>query len=166
MNAAEVVERLDLRPHPEGGHYRETFRHSPAGGGRGAMTAILYLLQAGEVSAWHRVDAAEIWHFHAGAALELSISEDGRESRPHLLGPDLATGEQPQVTVPAGAWQSAASRGAWTLVGCTVGPAFEFEGLELAPEDGRPAGSLATRTSRSAEKGLSHAPPDAGPRSR
>ena len=138
MNAAEVIERLDLRPHPEGGHYRETFRHSPAGGGRGAMTAILYLLQAGEVSGWHRVDAAEIWHFHAGAPLELSISEDGRATRTHLLGSDIASAEQPQVRVPAAAWQSAASRGAWTLVGCTVGPASEFGGLELAPQGWTP----------------------------
>ncbi len=140
MDGAEVIERLDLRPHPEGGHYRETFRHVPAGGGRGAMTAILYLLEAGEVSAWHRVDAAEIWHFHGGAPLALSISEDGRDPRTQLLGPDLATGEQPQVIVPAGAWQSAESRGAWTLVGCTVGPAFEFEGFELAPEGWAPDG--------------------------
>ncbi len=138
MEAAEVVERLDLRTHPEGGHYRETFRHVPAGGGRGAMTAILYLLEAGEVSAWHRLDAAEIWHFHAGAPLALSISEDGRALGTHRLGAALATGEQPQVTVPAGAWQSAESLGAWTLAGCTVGPAFEFEGFELAPQGWAP----------------------------
>lgn len=137
MDAAEVIERLDLLPHPEGGHFRETFRHLPGGGGRGAMTAILYLLEAGDVSAWHRVDAAEIWHFHAGAPLALSISEDGRGLRTHRLGADLATGEQPQVTVRAGAWQSAETR-AWTLVGCTVGPAFEFEGFELAPEGWEP----------------------------
>jgi len=138
MDAAEVVERLDLRPHPEGGHFRETFRHAPAGGGRGAMTAILYLLEGREVSAWHRVDAAEIWHFHAGAPLALSVAEDGLALRTHRLGADLASGEQPQVTVPAGAWQSAESRGAWTLVSCTVGPAFEFEGFELAPEAWQP----------------------------
>ena len=138
MDAAEVVARLGLRPHPEGGHFRETFRHVAPGGGRGAMTAILYLLEAGEVSARHSVDAAEIWHFHAGAPLALSISEDGRAPRTHLLGSDLATGEQPQSTVPAGAWQSAQSRGAWTLVGCTVGPAFEFAGFELAPEGWEP----------------------------
>jgi predicted cupin superfamily sugar epimerase len=144
MDAAEVIERLDLLPHPEGGHFRETFRHLPAGGGRGAMTAILYLLEAGDVSAWHRVDAAEIWHFHAGAPLALSISEDGRGLRTHRLGADLATGEQPQVTVRAGAWQSAETRGGWTLVGCTVGPAFEFEGFELAPE-GVGTGRMSTR---------------------
>jgi uncharacterized protein len=138
MNAAAVIRALELKPHPEGGHYRETFRDTPAGGGRGAMTAIYYLLQAGEVSAWHRVDAAEIWHFHAGAPLRLSLSKDGRSTETFDLGPDVAAGERPQAVVPPGCWQSAASKGDWTLVGCTVGPAFEFAGFELAPRGWTP----------------------------
>lgn len=139
MQAAdEIIRKLGLAPHPEGGHFRETFRHVPAEGGRGAMTAIYFLLKSGEVSHWHRVDAAEIWHYHAGAPLDLSISADGRESVTHRLGTDLAAGEAPQVVVPEGAWQSARSRGAWTLVGCTVGPAFDFAGFELAPKGWTP----------------------------
>jgi hypothetical protein len=133
MSAASIIRALDLRPHPEGGHYRETFRHAPPSGGRGAMTAIYYLLQRGEISAWHRVDAAEIWHFYAGAPLALSLSSDGKQTSTIRLGPDITAGEQPQAIVPAGCWQSAESRGDWTLVGCTVGPAFDFAGFEMAP---------------------------------
>ncbi|MBI3452225.1 MAG: cupin domain-containing protein [Rhodospirillales bacterium] len=136
--ARAIIDRLGLGPHPEGGHYRETFRHRDAGGARGAMTAIYYLLPAGEVSAWHRVDAAEIWHFYAGAALELTLSPDGRTTELHRLGPDIAAGERPQVTVPPGCWQTARSLGGWTLVGCTVGPAFEFSGFEMAPRGWQP----------------------------
>jgi uncharacterized protein len=134
-----MIARLGLEPHREGGHFRETHRHRPEGGGRGAMTAILYLLAAGEVSHWHRVDAAEVWHFHAGAPLELSISADGRTVERHTLAPGLSAGESPQVVVPPHAWQSARSTGAWTLAGCTVGPAFEFAGFELAPPGWEPA---------------------------
>jgi uncharacterized protein len=137
-DAATIIARLGLQPHPEGGHYRETYRHADPGGGRGAMTSIYFLLQAGEVSHWHRVDAAEIWHFHAGAPLALSLSPDGRALATHHLGPDLAAGHAPQVIVPPQCWQSAVSRGAWTLVGCTVGPAFDFAGFELAPRGWRP----------------------------
>ena len=128
-----IIRRLALQPHPEGGHYRETYRHVPEDGGRGAMTAIYFLLRAGEVSHWHRVDAAEIWHFYAGAPLELAIAEAGSKPEVHVLGPDLAAGAAPQIIVPQGAWQSARSRGDWTLAGCTVGPAFDFAGFELAP---------------------------------
>jgi predicted cupin superfamily sugar epimerase len=138
MNAAEIIARLGLRPHPEGGHYRETFRDRPDGGGRGAMTAIYFLLQEGEKSAWHRVDAAEIWHYYAGDPLSVLISTDGRSMTTHTLGPDLAAGQSPQVMVPPGAWQAAESRGAWTLVGCTVGPAFEFTGFEMAAKTWEP----------------------------
>jgi predicted cupin superfamily sugar epimerase len=137
-DTATLIERLALAPHPEGGHFRETFRDLPEDGERGAMTAILYLLGEGEVSAWHRIDAAEVWHFHAGAPLELSVSDDGRIRRPYRLGTDVHAGEEPQVTVPAHAWQSARSTGAWSLVGCTVGPAFEFAGFELAREGWEP----------------------------
>lgn len=138
MSPDAIIRALDLKPHPEGGHYRETFRDTPPGGGRGAMTAIYYLLQAGEVSAWHRVDAAEIWHFHAGSPLRLSLSRDGRSSETVDLGPDVTAGERPQAVVPPSCWQSATSLGAWTLVGCTVGPAFEFSGFELAPRGWAP----------------------------
>ncbi len=136
MEADEIIARYRLAPHPEGGHYRETFRAPAAGGGRGAVTSICYLLKAGEVSAWHRVDAVEIWNFHAGDALRLALSPDGVETASHRLGVDA--GAEPQVAVPAGAWQSARSEGAWTLVGCTVAPAFTFAGFELAPPGWRP----------------------------
>lgn len=133
LSADEIISRLDLQPHPEGGHYRETWRAGAGPGERAAGTAIYFLLKAGEVSHWHRVDAAEIWHWYAGAALELNISEDGRESRSATLGAALEDGQSPQIIVPAGAWQSARSLGDWTLVGCTVSPGFEFSGFELAP---------------------------------
>ncbi len=138
MNAADIIRALDLQPHPEGGHYRETFRDRPPSGGRGAMTAIYYLLRAGEVSAWHRVDAAEIWHYYAGAPLLLTLSPDGRDTTSARLGPDIGAGERPQILVPPGCWQTARSLGDWTLVGCTVGPAFEFSGFELAPPGWQP----------------------------
>ena len=138
MSADAIIRALDLQPHPEGGYFRETFRHVPPQGGRGAMTAIYYLLKAGEVSAWHRVDAAEIWHFYAGAPLTLSLSKDGAQLERIELGPDVGAGERPQAVVPAGCWQSARSRGDWTLVGCTVGPAFECAGFELAPRGWSP----------------------------
>lgn len=141
-DAETIIAALRLWPHPEGGHYRETFRDHPPGGGRGTMTAIYYLLARGERSHWHRVDAAEIWHYYAGAALALSISADGKTSTAHRLGAAIAKGEQPQFTVPAHAWQSAESLGDWTLVGCTVGPAFEFSGFELAPPGWAPGDIL------------------------
>jgi predicted cupin superfamily sugar epimerase len=131
LDAASVIRALDLRPHPEGGHYRETGRDVPADGGRGAATAILFLLAAGERSHWHRVDAVELWLWHAGAALVLELSDrQGREKR--LLGPDLAAGARLQAMVPAGHWQAAVSLGTWTLVSCVVAPAFQSNGFELA----------------------------------
>ena len=133
MTADEVIERLDLRPHPEGGHYRETFRDQPADGSRGAVTVIYYLLKAGESSAWHRVDATEIWHYHAGAPLRLDIWEDGGEIQSLTLGTGFAAGEAAHGVVPPNAWQSAQSLGEWTLVGCAVAPAFMFEAFEMAP---------------------------------
>jgi hypothetical protein len=138
VNAEDIVRYLGLVPHPEGGHFRETYRHRPRDGGRGAKTAIYYLLAAGEVSRWHRVDGDEIWHYYAGAPLRLSVSDDGIATRVMRLGIDLASGERPQALVPAEAWQSAESEGDWTLVGCTVAPAFEFEGFTLAPRDWSP----------------------------
>ena len=138
IDAETLIATLELQPHPEGGHYRETFRDTPAGGGRGAMTAIYYLLRAGEVSRWHRVDATEIWHWYAGAPLVLTISENGHDAGALHLGPDVAQHQRPQAIVPPEAWQTAESLGNWTLVGCTVGPAFTFEGFEMAPPDWRP----------------------------
>lgn len=138
MTADEVIALLGLEPHPEGGHFRETFRDAPAGG-RGASTAIYYLLKAGEVSHWHRVDAAEVWHWHAGAPLVLTVSPNGHDAVARHLGPELRTGQRPQVVVPAGHWQTATSLGPWTLVGCTVAPGFDFAGFEMALPDWRPS---------------------------
>jgi predicted cupin superfamily sugar epimerase len=132
LSAADVIRILDLKPHPEGGHYRETFRDDAGEGKRAASTAIYFLLAAGEVSHWHRVDAVEIWHWHAGAPLSLSIAPPDGEARETIVGPDLLAGERPQGIVPTNHWQSAKSLGAWTLVGCTVAPGFMFETFELA----------------------------------
>ena len=138
--AADIVRLLELAPHPEGGHFRETFRDTRRfDGERDASTAIYFLLARGERSHWHRIDAAETWHFYAGAPLRLEIAaRAGAEVVATTLGPDLAAGERPQAIVPAGAWQAAASLGDWTLAGCTVAPGFAFEGFELAPKDWRP----------------------------
>jgi predicted cupin superfamily sugar epimerase len=134
-SAAEVIAGLDLRPHPEGGHYRETFRDERTdANGRSLSTAIYFLLARGERSHWHRIDAVEVWHFYAGAALILQIADDSGE-RSVRLGPDLAAGEVPQGIVPATAWQAAESTGDWTLVGCTVAPGFDFSKFELAKPD-------------------------------
>ena len=133
MTAEEVVRLLDLQPHPEGGWFRETFRDGCAPGGRAASTAIYYLLAQGERSHWHRVDAVETWHFHAGDPLRLLISADAGTVTEHVLGANLAAGHRPQGIVPRGAWQAAEPLGEWTLVGCTVAPGFEFSGFEMAP---------------------------------
>jgi predicted cupin superfamily sugar epimerase len=138
VSPTEIIRVLAMQPHPEGGHYVETWRDVPADGSRGAGTAIYYLLQAGERSHWHRVDAAEIWHWYAGGPLALSISDDGRTVQRLTLGADLPSGERPQAIVPAKAWQAAEPLGAWTLAGCTVSPAFEFAGFELAPRGWKP----------------------------
>jgi uncharacterized protein len=137
--AADIIARLALQPHPEGGHYRETFRDPRTDGdGRSLSTAIHFLLARGERSHWHRIDAVEIWHYHAGHALTLQIADDsGRRSI--RLGADLANGEVPQAIVPARAWQAAESSGDWTLVGCTVAPGFDFATFELAPKGWSPA---------------------------
>lgn len=143
MTASEIIAALGLQPHPEGGWFRETFRSRPpsdskAGGSRGASTAIYYLLEQGQFSHWHRVDADEVWHFYAGEPLELSLSEHGRRAQRRILGPDLSR-QAPQIVVPAGWWQSARPLGAYTLVGCTVAPAFEFSGFEMAPTGWAPS---------------------------
>jgi predicted cupin superfamily sugar epimerase len=135
--AADIIKKFALKPHPEGGHYRETFRDSHTVSGRAASTAILFLLARGERSHWHRVDAVEIWHWHAGAPLKLEIV-DGAKEEIVRLGVDIHGGEAPQVTVPARAWQAAESLGDWTLVGCTVAPGFVFDTFELAAKDWSP----------------------------
>ncbi|RZN11499.1 cupin domain-containing protein [Bradyrhizobium sp. Leo121] len=136
--AAEIIAKLALKPHPEGGHYRETFRDSEKdASGRSRSTAIYFLLGRGERSHWHRVDAVEIWHYYAGDALTLRIA-DASGQREIRLGPDLTAGEVPQAIVPAHAWQAAECTGDWILVGCTVAPAFEFAKFELAPKGWEP----------------------------
>jgi uncharacterized protein len=137
--AADIIARLDLKPHPEGGHYRETFRDEcPDADGRSRSTAIYFLLARGERSHWHRIDAVEIWHYYAGAPLTLRIA-DGDGRRNVTLGTNLSSGEQPQAIVPPFAWQAAESNGDWTLIGCTVAPGFEFSKFELAPKDWEPS---------------------------
>lgn len=138
LTAERVIASLGLQPHPEGGFYRETWRDMPTDGSRGAGTAILFLLALDQCSHWHRVDAHELWIWQAGSPLVLSVSPDGHDAAAHWLGPDLAARQSLQHLVPAGQWQSATSLGAWTLVTCTVSPAFRFEGFELAPPDWRP----------------------------
>jgi predicted cupin superfamily sugar epimerase len=136
--AADIIARLDLKPHPEGGHFRETFRDARVdANGRSISTAIYFLLARGERSHWHRIDAAEVWHFYAGSALMLEIA-DGDSRRSIRLGPDPAAGEAPQAVVPARAWQAAASTGDWTLAGCSVAPGFDFAKFELAPNGWEP----------------------------
>ncbi|MDE2376437.1 cupin domain-containing protein [Bradyrhizobium sp.] len=137
--AAEIIARLELRRHPEGGHYRETFRDQNVDAqGRARSTSIYFLLACGERSHWHRIDAAEIWHYYAGSPLTLRIAHQGCTEHVVRLGTDLAAGERPQAIVPAQAWQSAESTGEWTLLGCTVAPAFEFAKFELAPQGWKP----------------------------
>jgi predicted cupin superfamily sugar epimerase len=141
IDAAQLIKTLDLKPHPEGGHFCETWRAPAEPGERSGGTAIYYLLQAGEVSHWHRVDAAEAWHWYAGDALELSLSPDATGVTRHQLGTDITTGARPQLIIPADVWQSARSLGTWTLVGCTVSPGFEFSGFEMAPPGWQPGES-------------------------
>jgi predicted cupin superfamily sugar epimerase len=137
--AADIIARLDLKPHPEGGHFRETFRDPRLDtNGRSLSTAIYFLLARGERSHWHRIDAVEVWHYYAGSPLMLEIA-DGDSRRSIKLGPDVAASEIPQAVVPAQAWQAALSTGDWTLVGCTVAPGFDFAKFELAPKGWEPS---------------------------
>ena len=146
LTAQHVIRLLDLKPHPEGGHFRETFRdphlilppplagEGREGARRAASTAIYFLLARGERSHWHRVDAVEVWHWYAGAPLELEIAPQAGPTERLTLGSDLAAGERPQAVVPAHVWQAAQSLGDWTLVGCTVAPGFELTKFERAPK--------------------------------
>ena len=137
LAAKDVIFTLGMQQHPEGGWYAQTFEDEAKVGGRAQSTAIYYLLEAGDASHWHRVDAVEVWHYYAGAPLKLRVS-DGTSVDEHLLGAELETGQRPQVVVPRQAWQSAVSTGAWTLVGCTVAPGFQFSGFELAEKTWQP----------------------------
>jgi len=133
-DAARIIQQLNLAPHPEGGHYRQTWVADNAG--RATGTCIYYLLQQGERSHWHHVDAVEIWHFYSGAPLILSLAETAQGPRRDTkLGPDLAAGQHPQLIVPTHHWQSARTTGPYTLVGCTVSPGFQFDGFTLAEPD-------------------------------
>jgi predicted cupin superfamily sugar epimerase len=123
-----LITTLDLQPHPEGGWYRETMRLPAPDGGRDRATAILFLLETGQRSHWHRVDADELWLWHAGGQLALMIGQEE-----HRLGGDPLAGQAPQILVPKGEWQAAQARDGWALVSCVVTPAFDFAGFELAP---------------------------------
>ena len=133
MTPEAIIQTLGMTPHPEGGHYVETYRATTTGDERPACTAIYFLLQAGERSHWHKVDAVETWLWHAGSPLRLGI-----EDQDILLGPDVTRGQAPQAIVPKDAWQAAESLGGWTLVSCIVAPGFSFDGFELAPPDWSP----------------------------
>jgi uncharacterized protein len=140
--AAAIIRLLDLKPHPEGGFFRETFRDAPGPDGRARSTLIYFLLRVGEVSAWHRIDAVEAWHHYAGAPLRLSLWQSGMALQTIDLGSDLMAGRRPQAVVPAGCWQKAEPLAdhskAWSLVGCSVAPGFEFSSFEIAPPGWRP----------------------------
>lgn len=158
LDADQLIEMLELEPHPEGGHFRETFRDDIASldkepHARARSTAIYYLLKAGERSHWHRVDAAEIWHWYAGAPLKLSLAMHGGDTPEHLiLGPNIADDERPQRIIPAHAWQAAVSMGSWTLVGCTVAPGFEFKHFELGPPGWHPGSISQTNRTKAKRK--------------
>jgi predicted cupin superfamily sugar epimerase len=142
LSADAIIALLDLKPHPEGGFYRETFRDEQADGGRAASTLIYFLLKRGERSHWHRVDAVEVWHYYAGAPLALHLAaNDAGPVTTLVVGADLARGERPQGVVPTNHWQAAESLGDWTLVGCTVAPGFDFAGFVLAPKGWSPGGA-------------------------
>ncbi len=137
LSVEDVVRKLKLKEHPEGGFYRETFRDAVCSQGRARSTAIYFLVPSGIVTAWHKVDAVEVWHYYAGAPLTLGLS-DGKCKQIITLGPNIAASQQPQAVVPEGIWQQAETLGMWTLVGCTVSPGFEFDGFELAADGWEP----------------------------
>ena len=133
-DAKALIETLGLTPHPEGGWYRETWRAEAPPGERSAATAILFLLERGQRSHWHKVDATELWLFHSGSPLTLAVAPgDEGPVRSLRLGPDMLAGEQPQLRIAPGEWQSAEAEHGWALVSCHVSPGFEFSGFTLAP---------------------------------
>lgn len=137
LTARDVIFTLGMQPHPEGGWFVQTFEDSTGTDGRAQSTAIYYLLEAGDPSLWHRVDAVEVWHWYAGSPLILRLS-DGHSVDQHVLGPDLKRGQRPQWVVSRNVWQSAQTDGEWSLVGCTVAPGFRFSGFELADPTWKP----------------------------
>lgn len=139
LGVREIIRLLKMQPHPEGGHYAETYRSPADSDARGGLSLIYYLLQADEVSAWHRVDADEVWLWQAGGPLALTVSPpSGKGATYTQIGPELRAGQSLQGIVPAHHWQTAETLGAWTLVSCAVGPAFQFESFELASKGWRP----------------------------
>ena len=134
-----LIRELNLRPHPEGGHFREIFRDVRGSDGRARSTAIYFLLRAGDTSHWHRIDICEVWHWYAGSPLALSIAPGRGAPVVHVLGNDIAAGQRPQIVVPERAWQRAKTLGDYTLAGCTVAPGFDFHKFELAPEGFEPS---------------------------
>ncbi|OAO03068.1 cupin [Sphingomonadales bacterium EhC05] len=140
-SSKEIIKALGLAPHPEGGWYRETWRADAAEGERAIATAIYFLLEQGQMSHWHRVDAAEMWLWHAGSALNLRLAaDDAGPIKTVRLGPDILAGQAPQHVIPPGEWQAAEADMGWALVSCVVSPAFEFSGFELATEGWNPGG--------------------------
>jgi predicted cupin superfamily sugar epimerase len=139
LSAQDIIRMLALKPHPEGGHFRETFRDpKQIADGRSVSTAIYFLLARGERAHWHRIDIVEIWHWYAGAPLQLEIAAaPGRVERV-TLGGDISGGLRPQAVVPPQAWQAAQTLGDWTLLGCTVAPGFDFAKHEVAPQGWSP----------------------------
>lgn len=137
--ADDLIRELNLRPHPEGGHFREVFRDVRGVDNRARSTAIYFLLRAGETSHWHRIDVCEVWHWYRGAPLALSIAPGRGVPIEHILGNDIAAGQRPQLVVPERAWQSARTLGGYTLAGCTVAPGFDFDRFELAPDGFAPS---------------------------
>ena len=137
--ADDLIRELNLRPHPEGGHFREVFRDVRGADNRARSTAIYFLLRAGETSHWHRIDVCEVWHWYRGAPLALSIAPGRGVPIQHILGNDIAAGQRPQLVVPERAWQSARTLGGYTLAGCTVAPGFDFDKFELAPDGFAPS---------------------------
>lgn len=137
--AREIIARLGLAPHPEGGWYRETWREGAAPGERAAGTAIHYLLEQGQSSHWHRVDAAELWLWHAGSRLDLKLADENSTGHTLIaLGGDVLAGDSAQALIPANRWQAAVATHGWALVSCIVVPGFEFAGFEMAAPDWQP----------------------------
>lgn len=137
-DATSLIQGLGLARHPEGGWYRETWRAPALAGGRSAGTSILFLLEAGQRSHWHRVDAAELWIYQAGTPPLLSLADDAGRVTTQALGIDLAAGQQPQCLVQPHQWQATQAGAGWCLVACVVVPGFQFEGFELAPPSWSP----------------------------
>jgi len=137
--AHRIIAKLGLAPHPEGGWYRETWRAGTEPGTRPGGTAILYLLEQGHCSHWHRVDAAELWLWHAGSAIDLKLAhEDSSGWATIRLGGDVLGGDSAQALIPANRWQAADAVRGWVLVSCVVVPGFEFAGFEMAAPDWQP----------------------------